>query len=96
MSLLPNRYLPDWLHRVANGAAGGAVSSLAAVAIVRLLNVPLWALWFVLPAAIICMAIDPHRFSLVEGCAGDLGYDELRDEAAEKPDDQSWSEAHDG
>jgi hypothetical protein len=42
------------------------------------------------------MAIDPHRFSLVEGCAGDLGYDELRDEAAEKPDDQSWSEAHDG
>jgi len=93
--MLHNRYLPDWLHRVANGAVGGGLSSLPALAIVRVLSAPLWELWFVLPVALICTALDPRRFSLVDGCAGDLGYDELLDDDAKKPDEQGWGEAFD-
>jgi len=37
---------------------------------------PLWAFWFVLLVAFACAALDPRRFSLVEGCAGDLGYND--------------------
>jgi len=92
--LLPNCYLPDWLHRLANGAIGAGLSSLAALAGVWVFGVPLWALWFVLPAVFVCAALDPRRFSLVEGCAGDLGYDGLLDDG-EKPDVQDWGEALD-
>jgi len=92
--MLHNRYLPDWLHRVANGAVGGVLCSLAALAIVRFLGAPLCALWFVPPVVLICTALDPRRFSLVEGCAGDLGYDGLLDDG-EKPDVQDWGEALD-
>ncbi len=91
--MLHNFYLPDWLHRLANGTIGAGVSSLAALAAVEALGVPLSALWFVLPAALVCTALDPRRFSLVEGCAGDLGYDELLDD--EQPNVADWGEAFD-
>ncbi len=91
--MLHNRYLPDWLHRFANGAIGAGLSSLAVVAAVGVLAMPLGTLWFVLPAALVCTALDPRRFSLVEGCAGDLGYDELLDD--EQPNVADWGEAFD-
>ncbi len=84
--MLHNRHLPGWLHRIANAAIGSALSSLAAVAAMRVLGAPPWALRLVLPVALVCAALDPRRFSLVEGCAGDLGYDELPDDEAKKPD----------
>jgi len=44
---------------------------------VRFLALPLWLLWLSLPLAIVFAMVSPVRCSLVEGCAGDLGYDEL-------------------
>ncbi len=75
--MLHNRHLPDWVHRIANGAIGGGLCSLAVLAWVRWLGALLWAFWLSLPVAIACWARDPRRFSLVEGCAGEVGYDEL-------------------
>jgi hypothetical protein len=83
--MVPNRYLPHWLHRLANGAVGAILSSLTAMALVRFLSAPLWALWLMLPVVLICTALDPRRISLVEGCAGDIGYDGLVVDDAEKP-----------
>jgi hypothetical protein len=95
LSVLHNRYLPDWVHRLANGIIGGLLSVSALVATVRVLGAPLGVLWVALAVAFGCMALKPRRFSLVEGCAGDLGYDGLRDGDAEKPDDGAWAEALD-
>lgn len=52
---------------------------MALVGVVRFLGVPMGVLWCAMLVAIGVMAVDPRRFSLVEGCAGDLGYDELMD-----------------
>src|SRR5262249_18715298 len=94
-TVLHNRYLPDWVHRLANGAIGGVLSLLVTTAIVRILGTPLRTLWFALPVAVVCMALDPSRYSLVEGCAGDLGYDALLGDDSEKPVDSDWGEALD-
>jgi len=75
------RWLADWVHRLANGAIGGCLCALATVAAVRWLGAPLRAFWLSLPVAIGCLALHPRRFSLVEGCAAELGYDD-RDESA--------------
>ncbi len=91
---MKNCDLPDSLHRFANGAIGAGLSSLAVVAALGVLGVPLRTLWLVLPVALVCTALDPRRFSLVEGCAGDLCYDE-RPVDGEKPDAQDWGEALD-
>jgi hypothetical protein len=80
LAMLHNRYLPDWIHRLANGAIGGLLASAAACAAVRVVGVPLEAFWSVPLLAVLCIGINPRRFSLVEGCAGDLGYDELVDD----------------
>jgi hypothetical protein len=93
--VLHNRYLPDWVHRLANGAIGGVLSSLAASAAVRVLGAPLGAFWCVLLVALLCTALNSRRFSLVEGCAGDLGYDELLDDGADEPDDGALAETFD-
>lgn len=85
--MLHNRYLPDWLHRAANGIFGSGLSSLVAIAAMRILGAPLWILWLVLPVALLCTVLDPRRFSLVEGCAGDIGYDELLGDEATRLDD---------
>jgi len=94
-TVLHNRYLPDWVHRLTNGVIGGLLSLLALVVAVRALGAPLGVLWVTLPVVACCAAFNPRRFSLVEGCAGDLGYDELLDDGAGKPDDGAWAEAFD-
>jgi hypothetical protein len=91
-TVLHNRYLPGWAHRLANGLLGGFQALIALVAVVPLVGAPLGVLWLALPMAVCCMALDPGRFSLVEGCAGDLGYDELLDDAG-KPEDGACGEA---
>ncbi len=90
-----NRYLFDWVHRLANGVIGGLLSMLASVVAVRVLGAPLGVLWVAIPVVVCGAAISPRRFSLVEGCAGDLGYDELLDDSVPKPDDRAWAEALD-
>lgn len=78
--MLHNCYLPDWIHRLANGAIGGLLASAAVCAAVSGAGASFEAFWSVPLVASICMGINPRRFSLVEGCAGDLGYDELVDD----------------
>jgi hypothetical protein len=93
-TVLHNRYLPGWVHRLANGILAGLLALMASVAVVRVIGTPLGMLWVALPVAVCGMALDPSWFSLVEGCAGDLGYDELLKDAG-KPDDVAWGEAFD-
>jgi hypothetical protein len=86
-----NRYLPPGIHRIANGVM--AALGLALVGSVGSGFVPGGSLpWkaavllFMLSAPIgllIALLIDPRKFSLVEGVAGEDGYDELE---AEEPD----------
>jgi hypothetical protein len=94
LPLLHNRCLSDWAHRLANGAIGGGLASLVAYAAVRVLGVPLSAFWGVPLVALLCTVPDPCWFSLVEGCAGDLGYDELQEDS-KKEDAEGWGEAFD-
>ena len=70
--VLHNRCLPGWIHRLANGAIGGL---LAVALVTTFLSVRL--LWVAIPVVIVRMLADPTKFSLVEGCAGNDGYDEL-------------------
>jgi hypothetical protein len=71
--ILHNLNLPNWLHRLANGAIGG----LLALAALHFFGFPFWLLWIAISVAVGCMVPSPSRFTLVEGCAGDVGYDEL-------------------
>ncbi len=93
--MLHNRDLPDWIHRLANGVIGGFLSMPASLVAVHVLDAPLGVLWVALPVVVFGMALNPRRFSLVEGCAGDLGYDELLGDGADKPDDGGRAEAFD-
>jgi len=75
--VIHNRFLPDWLHRVANGLAGAGLASLAVCVAVRGLGLSLRLFAIVPLAAALRVAASPQRSSLVEGCAGGDGYDEL-------------------
>lgn len=77
--VIHNCFLPKWLHRLANGVVGGLCALFIPLLFVRL-EPPFWTLWIAGGVAIVCMLQDPSRFSLVEGCAGRDGYDELIDE----------------
>jgi hypothetical protein len=86
-----NRHLPPWIHCIANGVMaalglalvgsvgsgfvpGGSLAWKAAI-LLLLFSAPMGVL--------VALLVDPRKFSLVEGVAGDDGYDELE---AEKPD----------
>ncbi len=81
------RYLPLWLHRVFNGVFPGAL--LAGFGTYWLGEpadswphiVSLCLLWSSIPIGFVFAAIT-HRFSIVEGLAGDVGYKE------DEPDDK--------
>jgi hypothetical protein len=78
--VLHNRYLSDDLHRLANGAIGGLLCLLLTTSAVRYFGFPLWLLWLSVPVGLVCTVLPPSRFTLVEGCAGGEGYDELDEE----------------
>lgn len=82
--MIHNRYLPMWLNRVCSGVLGAVV--LAAISSIWFAEPSgTWRhvlsrclLWGSVPAGIV-LACFSHRFSIVEGVAGDDGYDELRE-----------------
>jgi hypothetical protein len=53
---------------------------LLALALAARLGAPAWSLWFAAPVGLVFAMPNPNRTSLVEGCAGEAGYDELEDE----------------
>ena len=82
-AIVRNRYLPQPLHRAACGVIGAAVAATIASAGLRhfdpdsLMNTASRVLlWLSVPIGII-LACVAHRLSIVEGCAGDAGYDGL-------------------
>jgi hypothetical protein len=82
-----NRYLPNWLHRTANAIVTTASCAFVGIAGLNYLHgIPVLALLskrllYLSPLlGIPCGVMNPKRFSLVEGCAGDVGYDGLDSE----------------
>jgi hypothetical protein len=68
-----NQYLPNWLHRLCN-----ALLSSLAVGTFLLLLWPDWRIGALSALVfVVNLLINPTRFSVVEGVAGDLGYIEL-------------------
>jgi hypothetical protein len=84
-----NHYLPQWLHRIVCG--GFATVVLALLGLNWLSQPPgswrhivsLCLLISSLPVGVIfaCLA---HRFSIVEGLAGDVGYEDLDEKQGEE------------
>jgi hypothetical protein len=85
-----NHYLPQWLHRI---ACGGFPTVILALLGLNWLGQPdgswrhlvsLYLLILSIPVGIIfaCLA---HRFSIVEGLAGDVGYEDLEEKQDDKP-----------
>jgi hypothetical protein len=79
-----NRYLPNWLHRVANAIFATALCAAAGIAgfnylhgIPVLARVSKWLLYLSPFVGIFCGILNPQRFSLTEGLAGEVGYDGL-------------------
>jgi hypothetical protein len=85
-----NHYLPRWLHRVACGVFATASLALPGLSFIGRADgswkhlIALVLIVLSLPAGIACACLA-HRFSIVEGLAGDAGYEDLD----EKPDDKS-------
>ena len=93
MRRIRNRYLSQWLHRLACGAVGAAVVAAIASAGLRYCQAGSWLhtasgvlLWLSIPIGII-LACVAHRFSIVEGTAGDAGYENLDPERGNQPRD---------
>jgi hypothetical protein len=88
--MIHNRYLPESLHRVCNAAVGffgvGAASFCVNAHIaLRFQTVGLIAAVILTILATCLLAIvNPKRFSVVEGIAGDVGYDELAENRRDK------------
>ena len=89
--MITNRYLPKWLHRLACGAIGTALIATIASGGLRYFNADSWLhtasvalLWLSIPigGVFACLA---HRFSIVEGCAGEVGYEALDSEDEHRP-----------
>lgn len=81
--MIRNRYLPQLVHRVACGVMGTSVTATIACVGLRYLEWDSWwhtaakaLLWSSVPVGIF-LAYIANRFSIVEGCAGDAGYDDL-------------------
>ena len=88
--MIRNRYLPRWLHRVTCGMFGAVVLALLGL---NWLGQPsgswrhILSLCFLvlsIPVGVI-LACVAHRFSIVEGLAGDVGYEDLDAKQDDKP-----------
>ncbi len=75
--VLHNRRLPNGLHRLANGVMGSFSVAMILVGLSKLVFVPAWLFLVCIPIGLLCAYFDPERFTLVEGLAGEDGYDEL-------------------
>jgi hypothetical protein len=87
--MIHNHYLPLWLHRICNGVFGAAL-------LVGFGSI--WfgepaggwrhtlsrcLIWSGIPAGVI-LALVAKRFSIVEGVAGEVGYEEIPEGGDEK------------
>lgn len=86
-----NHYLPQWLHRVACGAISAALFATVAIGGLSYFDADSWLraasvilLWLSIPIGIV-LACFAHRFSIVEGCAGDVGYEDLHSDDDDAP-----------
>lgn len=91
VSMITNRYLPQWMHRAACGIVGAAVTVAIASGGMLSFDADSWLrtasgvlLWLSIPIGI-ALACVAHRFSIVEGCAGDVGYEDLESNHDDKP-----------
>jgi len=89
--MINNRYLPQWLHRVACGALGSVVTAAVASSGLGYFDADSWLrtasgvlLWLSIPVGMV-LACVAHRFSIVEGCVGDAGYEDLDSEREDRP-----------
>ena len=89
--MINNRRLPQWLHRLACGTISAALTATIASVGLHYFDVGSWLrtaslvlLWLSTPvgAVFACVA---GRFSIVEGCAGDVGYEDLDSKREDKP-----------
>ena len=84
--MITNRYLPSWLHRVACGTLAGVLVVSIGSECLRHAVPASWlyaasgvVVWLSIPIGLTA-AYMAHRCSIVEGCAGDLGYEDLSPE----------------
>jgi hypothetical protein len=89
--MITNRYLPQWLHRVACGVTASALVVTLAASGLLYSDADSWLhtasqilLWLSVPIGVIA-AYVAHRFSIVKGCAGDVGYEDLDSDHDDKP-----------
>jgi hypothetical protein len=80
---LHNRDLPQWAHRVANGVMASLFLALVGVWLTNTFasdSLP-WRIALVVlyasPDGLVASLLNPSKFTLVEGIAGEDGYDEL-------------------
>jgi len=89
--MIRNRYLPQPLRRIASGILGAAVTATIACVALRYVESDSWwhtasevLLWLSVPIGVV-LSFIAHRFSLVEGCAGEAGYENLESDNESKP-----------
>lgn len=89
--MINNRYLPMWLHRVACGVLSAALVATIASEGLRHSDACSWLhtasrlmLWLSIPIGVFAACVT-HRFSMVEGCAGAVGYEGLEPDHDDKP-----------
>jgi hypothetical protein len=89
--MITNRYLPQWLHRVACGVIAAALVATLASAGLPYSDAESWLqmasrplLWLTIPVGLVA-ASAAHRFSIVEGCAGEVGYEDLDSDHNDNP-----------
>jgi hypothetical protein len=89
--MIRNRHLPQWLHRVASGALVMAVLGSVASEGLRRFEPGGWLhfvsrllLWGSVPIGLVSAWVA-HRFSIVEGCAGEAGYEDLENDGQRRP-----------
>jgi hypothetical protein len=82
-----NRFLPNWLHRGCNGVFGSALCAFAGIGGLYYLNgisalayLSGWLLYLSPFVGILCGILNPKRFSITEGLAGEVGYEGLNSE----------------
>jgi len=84
-----NRYLPQWLHRIFCGGFAALVFGLLGLSWLSQPSgswrhvVSLCLLVLSVPVGVICACVA-HRFSIVEGLAGDGGYEDLDEKRNEQ------------
>ncbi|MDR3460664.1 MAG: hypothetical protein P4N60_24810 [Verrucomicrobiae bacterium] len=85
-----NHHLPPWLHRLACGVFVALLLALGGLSFLgpadgsgRHLTACCLIILSV-PAGILCACLA-HRFSIVEGLAGDVGYEDLDEQQDKKP-----------